>query len=116
MDIITNPSYEELQAIYRKYFHLPNLGTDCANKFALISLTCYLTELLKHKDPDVTHWKVLYSLNKKGNCGVQDDWLKGLAVTCSEFASGCNTFPTFELKDKEIPAKIIGMLKNWLPF
>ena len=116
MDVITTPPYEEMQKIFRNNFHLPNFGSDCSEKFALISLICYITEKLKQKNPDVTHWKVLYNLNMKGNCHVETDWLKGLAVVCSEFAYGCTTFPTFGLTDKEIPKKIIEMLQKWLPF
>ena len=116
MDIIESPSYEEMQKIFRTLFHLPKFGEDGSDKFALVSLICHLTEVLKQKKPDITHWTVLYQLNKKGNCSVKEDWLKGLAVICSEFADGCTKFPVFGLKDKEIPAKIIEMLGNWLPF
>lgn len=116
MDIIKTPPYEEMQEIFNKLFHLPNLSSDCSDKFALISLICYITETLKQKSPDITHWKVLYNLNKKGDCGVSEDQLKGLAVVCSDFAHGCKVFPTFGLSNKEIPKKIVEMLQNWLPF
>lgn len=116
MDIITTPPYEQMQKTFRTLFHLPNLGKDCSEKFALISLICYLTEKLKEKKPDVTHWTVLYKLNQQGNCDIREDWLKGLAVVCSEFAYGCTEFPTFGLKDKEIPGKIKELLLRWLPF
>ena len=56
MDIITTPPYGEMQKIYNKYFSLNLLGSDISNKFALISLTCYLTNKLKTKNQDVTHW------------------------------------------------------------
>lgn len=115
MDISTK-SYEELQKIFSEYFHLPNLSSDGSEKLALISLICHLTEKLKEKKPDVTHWSVLYKLNQQGNCGVKEDWLKGLAVFCSEFGYGCTNFPTFGIADKDIPKKIVEMLRNWLPF
>lgn len=116
MDIITTPPYEQMQRNFSLFYRLPQLGKDCSNKFALISFICYLTEHLKQQKPDVTHWKVLYQLNKNGNCGVNEDWLKGLAVVCSEFAYGCTEFPTFGISIKEMPKKIIEMLKQWLPF
>lgn len=116
MDIITTPPYEELQTIYRKYFSFPVLGNDISEKLALICLVCHLTELLKQKKPDITHWSVLYQLNQRGNCGVREDLLKGLAVVCSEIGYGCTQFPNFGIEDKNIPKKLIELLKRWLPF
>lgn len=116
MDIIENPPYEELQKIYRKYFSLPRLSTDASDKLALICLICHLTEVLKQKKSDITHWSVLYQINKKSGFPVSEDQLKGLAVVCSDVADGCTTFPTFGLQDKEIPNKIKEMLNRWLPF
>lgn len=116
MDIITTPPYEQMQQIYAKYFSLHFLGNDITNKFALISLVCYITEKLKAKKPDVTHWSVLYQINKKGNNPVPEDLLKGLAVLCSDFAYGCSQFPTFEIEDKKIPEKIKELLNMWTPF
>lgn len=116
MDIITTPPYEEMQAMYDKYFSLSFLGKNISNKFALISLTCYITEKLKEKKPDVTHWSVLYKINKSGRNPVPEDLLKKLAVICSDFGYGCNDFPTFDLEDKKIPAKIKELLNEWIPF
>lgn len=116
MDIITTPPYEEMQAIYNRYFSLNYLGKDINNKFALISLTCYITEKLKEKKPDVTHWSVLYKINKTSNNPIPEDLLKGLAVLCSDFGYGCSDFPTFGIEDKKIPAKIRELLETWIPF
>lgn len=116
MDIITTPPYEEMQAIYNRYFSLSYLGKDINNKFALISLTCYITEKLKEKKPDVTHWSVLYKINKTSNNPVPEDLLKGLAVLCSDFGYGCSDFPTFGIENKKIPAKIRELLETWTPF
>ena len=113
MDIIKTPPYEEMQEIYNKYFSLGFLGDDISNKFALISLTCYLTEKLKEKKPDITHWSVLYKLS---NGSVPEYYLKGLAVICSDLSYGCKEFPTFDLKGKEIPDKIKELLNQHLPF
>lgn len=116
MDIIKNPPYEELQRIYNSYFSLQYLGNDISNKFALISLTCHITEKLKEKKPDVTHWSVLYKINKTGGNPVPEDYLKSLAVICSDFAYGCTKFPTFDLEDKKIPGKIKELLSMCTPF
>lgn len=113
MDIITTPPYEEMQAIYNKYFSLGFLGKDINSKFALISLTCYVTNKMKKKKPDWTHWSTLYEINKGA---VPEDLLKGLAVICSEFGYGCDQFPTFGIEDKKIPAKIKELLDNYVPF
>jgi hypothetical protein len=113
MDIITTPPYETMQRLYNTYFSLKYLGKDINSKFALISLVCYITEKLKEKKPDWTHWKTLYSINKGS---VPEDFLKGLAVICSDFAYGCTSFPTFGIEDKKIPAKIKELLDSYLPF
>lgn len=113
MDIITTPPYEEMQAIYSRYFSLDFLGSDINNKFALISLTCYITEKLKKQKPDWTHWKTLYEINKGT---VSEDKLKGLAVICSDLGYGCTSFPTFGIADKDIPAKIKELLEKYVPF
>lgn len=116
MDIITTPPYEEMQRIYNNNFSLKFLGEDINNKFALISLTCYLTHKLKEKKPDITHWSVLYKINTSGTNPVPEDLLKGLSVICSDFSYGCSKFPTFNLKDAEIPTKIKELLNMWVPF
>ena len=116
MDIIQSIPYETMQSLFKTHFHLPNLGTDASEKLALICLICNVTEAMKQKKPDVTHWSVLYLLNQKGQCGVREDWLKGLAVICSEIAYGCTTFPNFGMETKDMPKKIIEMLRKWLPF
>ena len=113
MDIITTPPYEEMQAIYNKYFSLNFMGKDINNKFALISLTCYITNKIKKTKPDWTHWSTLYEINKGT---VPEDFLKGLAVICSDFGYGCDSFPTFGIDDKKIPAKIKELLENYVPF
>lgn len=116
MDINTTPPYEEMQRIYDQYFSLKYMGKDINSKFALISLTCYITNKMKEKNPDVSHWTVLYKINQSAGCPVTEDFLKGLAVVCSDFAYGCTEFPTFGIEDKKIPEKIKELLSNHLPF
>lgn len=113
MDIITTPPFEEMQRIYGKYFSLGYLNCDINTKFALISLICYLTHKLKEKKPDVTPYKIIRKI--MGDT-IPEDFIKGLAVICSDFEYGCNTFPTFGIEDKQIPKKIKDILSEWLPF
>jgi hypothetical protein len=113
MDIITTPPYEEMQTLYNKYFSLNFLGSDINNKFALVSLVCYITDKMKRQKPDWTHWKTLYEISKGS---IPEDFLKGLAVICSDFSYGCTSFPTFGIEDKKIPAKIKELLDMHLPF
>lgn len=113
MDIITTPPYEEMQRTYGLYFSLGHLNTDINTKFALISLICYLTEKLKEKRPDVTHYQVI---RKVSDGCIPEDTIKGLAVVCSDFSYGCKEFPTFGIEDKKIPGKIKEILSNWAPF
>lgn len=113
MDIITTPPYEEMQRIYSRYFTIGYLGPDISTKFALVSLIGYLTEKLKEKKPDVTHYQVIRKLSESI---LSEDQMKGLAVICSDFACGCTQFPTFGIEDKKIPAKIKEILSSWTPF
>lgn len=116
MDIIKTLPYEQMQEMYKENFSLYYLGDSIMNKFALISLTCYITNKLKEKKADVTHWSVLYKINQTLGTPVPEDWLKRLAVICSDFGYGCKDFPTFDLQDKQIPKKIKELLGEWLPF
>lgn len=113
MDIITTPPYEEMQRIYNQYFSMGYLNADINTKFALISLVCYITEKLKEKRPDVTHYQVLRKLSEGM---IPEDHIKGLSVICSDFSYGCKEFPTFGIDDKNIPVKIKEILSKWVPF
>lgn len=113
MDIIRTPPYADMQEIYSRYFSLGHLNTDINTKFALISLVCYLTSKLKEKKPDVTHYQIIRKIIGEG---VPEDFIKGLAVICSDFAYGCTQFPTFGIEDKKIPDKIKEILLSWTPF
>lgn len=113
MEIRKELPYEEMQSIYNRYFSLGYLGTDINNKFALISLVCYITNKLKKKHPDWTHWRTLSEISKGY---LPEDLLKGLAIICNDLSYGCTSFPTFGIADKDIPAKIKELLDKCLPF
>lgn len=116
MVIIGNPTYDELRELYARFFHLPMFGDDATEKLALISLICHLTKSIQKKKSNTTCFDILKQLNDKGNCGAKEEWLMGLSIICTEVAYGCTSFPTFELNDKDIPKKIVELLKRWLPF
>ena len=55
-------TYKELEAIFSQYFSLGNLNININNKFALISLICYIVTSMKKKQPDVTYYQVVYKI------------------------------------------------------
>lgn len=113
IDIIKTPPYKDLQHLYNEYFSLGYLNTDISSKFALISLMGYLVYKLKQKKPDITSYQVL---RKLVNDKLPEDFLKGLAVIIDDFSYGCTEFPTFNIEDKKIPAKIKELLNSYMPF
>ena len=113
MDIITTPPYEKMQELYKKLFSLCYLGNSISNKFALISLVCYLQYKMSAKKPDITHYQII---KKCADPSIPEDFIKTLAVICSDFGYGCTEFPLFDLKDKEIPNKVKELLNSYLPF
>lgn len=107
--------YDELKRLYSEYFSLHYLNTnDISEKFALISLICYVTYKTKLKKPDVTHYQIIMKLSQ--NIGLDEDFIKGLSIVCEDFSYGCTEFPTFGLKGKAILEKIVEILKNFMPF
>lgn len=107
-----NISYEEMVQNYNMY-SLGYMGTDINSKFAVISLVGYLTFVLRKKKPDVTCYQVIKKIVGEG---LPEDIIKGLSIVCSDFAYGCEQFPTFGLSDKDIPKKVREILLNSLPF
>lgn len=110
----TSISFNELRKIYQDRFSLGFLGTDITNKFALISLICYLYKNLKSKNPDITYYSLIHKLGDEK--GIPDNMCIALAIMCEDFSYGCKEFPTFDLKGKEIVAKIKELFHNALPF
>ena len=107
-------TYKELEAIFGQYFSLGNLNININNKFALISLICYIVTSMKKKQPDVTYYQVVYKLAHPE--GIPDDNIKGFAVMCEDFAYGCKEFPTFNINPKDMPNTIRGIFHKWCPF
>ena len=113
-DIITSPPYDELRKMYSKYFSLGYLNTTINNKFALVSLICFLTFKAKSNKPDVTHNKVIKSITK--DSFYPEDFLKGLAVVCEDFSYGCTEFPIFNIQPKDMVKTVKELLTTYRPF
>lgn len=107
-------TYKELEAIFGQYFSLGNLNININNKFALISLICYIVTSMKKKQPDVTYYQVVYKICDSE--GMTDDFIKGLAVMCESFGYGCKDFPTFGIAPKDMVKTCRDILKSYMPF
>ena len=113
--------YNELRQFYSEHFSLGYLNlpesdghSPFERKLILISLLCYVVEKNKPKNPDLTHYALLYKLNK--TLDLPDEFLKGLAIVCEDFSYQCHEFPTFGLEGKKILEEIISILKTYVPF
>ena len=114
-------NFNELRRFYSEHFSLGYLNlpdskehSSFERKLILISLICYVVEKNKSKNPDLTHYELLYKLNAK--LGLPDDFIKGLAIVCEDFSYQEHSFPTFGLEGKKILEEIISILKTYVPF
>lgn len=114
LEILSSKSYEELLRCYQENFSLGYFNTDIKNKFALISLVCYVTYKAKEKKPGVTHYEILMQISKGMN--IPYAMIMRLAVICDDFAYGCTEFPTFELKGNAVVKTIKDILNSYVPF
>ena len=112
---------DELRRLYSENFSIGYLNpspegghTAFEKRLILISLICYITYKTKSKNPDITHYEVIFKLSK--NLGLPDDFIKGLAVVCEDFSYQCTEFPTFGLEGKNIIAECISILSSYIPF
>lgn len=112
IDIVETPSYKDMEKNYQIY-SLGFLGEDISIKFAIISLVGYITYTLRKKKPDVTCYQILKKIVGET---FPEDYIKGISVVCEDFMYGCTKFPTFGLKNTEMPNKIKDLLQNFLPF
>lgn len=113
MDIHHKESIDSLRQIHSAYFSLGYLNTDINTKFALISLVCYLVQVIKTKKPNITHYDVIKQIIKDE---IPDSFCRSFGVICEDFAYGCSEFPKFGIEDKKIPAKVREILLTWVPF
>lgn len=106
--------FENQHKIYSDNFSLGFFGKDFSNKAALISLIGYLVLKIRVKRPRTTYLEVINSLSKE--LKLDSKFLYTLAIVCENLAYGCDSFPTFGIEDKKIPAKIKELLENYVPF
>lgn len=117
MVIIEKPTYQELSDIYSKYFSLGYLNTDTGSKFALISLTCFLTRQARLKNPDATPYQVLMKII--GDTPENKSWefVKSISIICDDFMKQTSDFLTFEMStSRDMVLKIREILNAYLPF
>ena len=111
-------SYKEVEDFYRHNLSLCGLNTDISNKFALISLICFVTKQMKKKHPDTTCYQVVMKI--VGDSIVDNyylDFLQGLSIVCEDFILHTTEFMTFDLTNsKDIINKIRDILNTWMPF
>ena len=114
MENLQEPTYRQLQDIYKQYFSTGKLAANINMKFALISLIGYIVYNMKKKKPDVTYYEVCHKLAE--GLGLSELQIKGLAILVDDFSYECNDFPTFGVPPKEMPQKIKEILQNYMPF
>lgn len=112
---VDNFTFDELRDLYRRYFTLGNMGNDINNKFALISLVCYSTYLLKQQDPDITPYVVLKRITKD-DITIPDQFLVAIAIICEDMMYDTKEFPTFGIAVENIKSTILKLLNKYLPF
>lgn len=107
-------SYKELRDIYSEHFSLGYINDSIETKFALISLICYVTQQARKKNRSVTYYQVIKAITK--DISFPDSFIVGLSIICEEFGYGCNKFPLFGLKGKQIISQIKEILEHYVPF
>lgn len=112
-------SFNDLRDFYKDHFTLGYLGgshghNSIESRFILISLINHVYSKAKLKNPDLTRWELIMKLGK--NKGLPEEFCKGLAIVCEDFAYQCNEFPTFGLKGNDIIKEIQYIFDSYLPF
>lgn len=112
-------NFSELRRCYADNFSLGYINSgngrsSIENRFVLISLVNHVTHKTKLKNPDTTHYQIIAKLSQ--NLGLSDEFIKGLAIVCEDFAYSCDSYPTFGLSGKDILKEIVAILKNCMPF
>ena len=112
-------NFNELRKFYGENYSLGYINSghnrsSIEERFVLISLIDYITYKAKLKNPDVTHYEIIMKLSK--NLGLSDNFIKGLAIVCEDFAYQCTDFPKFGLKGQDVIKEAISILKSYIPF
>lgn len=109
-------SFEKTLRLYKKFFSLNYLNSNLEDKLACIALTCYLTNLIKKKNQNITCYDVLLKICKDFSEVNKNTFLKSLGAICEDIMYGCDTFPDFGIKPKEMPLQLRTLLQNYVPF
>lgn len=117
MVMIENPTFEELDEVYKKHFTLGYLNTDLGSKFALISLVCFLTKQARVKTPNATPYQVLLKIIGENTSSYDMEFIKAVSAICNDFMRNTTEFLTFDMKSsREMVLKIREILNTYLPF
>ena len=110
------PTLEELRLTYNRYFSLQCLNVSPTDKFALISLICFLTIQARKKNPAVTVDQVIRKITQ-GQMSNSPGLLRALTCICEDMLIEPYDFPIFGAKSsKEIVDKIVSILSTEMPF
>lgn len=112
---VSNFTYEELRDLYKKYFTLGYINGNIKDKFALISLVCFMCHRLKEKDPDITPYRLLKKLTKN-DVTIPENFIWAVSIICEDYMYMATDFPTFGVALKDIPSTIQNLLNKYLPF
>lgn len=116
MKDLENISFDKLCKIYTKYFTLGYLNTNISDKLACIALTCYITNELRKKGKNVTCYDILLKVGNDFTNTEKNTFLKALGAICEDFMYGCDTFPDFGIKPREMPSQLKNLLDKYCPF
>jgi hypothetical protein len=107
-------SYVALKNMYEQFFSLGYITRKIDEKFAMISLICYITKKAKEKNSDTTYYQIIDKVDE--NHSLPDNMKKVLAVVCEDFGYGCKEFPLFGLKGKDIIKTLQNIFGCYTPF
>lgn len=113
---LENISWDKTLALYRKFFSINYLNTNLGDKLAVIALTCYLTNELRKKKPEITCYDVLLKIGKDFGEVEKNTFLKSLGAVCEDFMYGVKDYPTFGVEPKKMPAQLKKLLDSYVPF
>ena len=114
MNELENISFDKLFKIYRKFFSMGYLGTDCSDKLACISLVCCITHELRKKGKNLNCYEVLCQIDK--DHPEKNTFLKSLGAICEDLLYCCDKFPDFGIPLKEMPNTVKKLLNQYCPF
>lgn len=110
-------SFDELLKLYTENFSMGFINSrDAGEKLALISLTCHITNELRKKGKKLNCYEVLLLVAKDYPEHMKSTFLKSLGVICEDLMYGCDTYPDFGIKSKEMPKTLRELLDKYVPF